>query len=162
MTSKHIFIEIMITVIGTVSRDFQPLGFFTNQSHLGPDYRLKPFRIWLRIRRNNRHYLRCQWHRLNIRPDPHAVSLTPLKPPWSWNERYHRDFNHKKIFFCWILLKGFPRCQWHRWNGFSGVNDTAETAMRIRSKVSAVSMTPLKFGWHRWNIKTTLRVPTSF
>jgi hypothetical protein len=30
-----------------------------------------------------------------------AMSMTPLKPPWSWNLKYHRDFNHKK-FFCRI------------------------------------------------------------
>jgi hypothetical protein len=79
-----------------------------------------------------------------------AVSLTPLKPPWSWNLKYHRDFNHKQIF-----VAEFQRCHWHRWNSFSGVIDTAET-------VSAVSMTPLKSIWHRWNRKTTLRVPSFF
>jgi hypothetical protein len=30
-------------------------------------------------------------------------------------------------------LNRFPRCQWHHWNGFSGLNDTAE-----------IRMTPLK------------------
>jgi hypothetical protein len=93
---------------------------------------------------------RCHWHLGNFRPDPHscfrgvidtaetvsAVSMTPLKPPWLWNLKYHRDFNHRK-FFC---------------------------------RISAVSLTPLKqlWGsglkfqrcqWHRWNRKTTLRVP---
>jgi hypothetical protein len=44
-------------VKGTVSRDFQPLVFFTNQTPpRALTHRLKPFRIWLRIRRNNRYY----------------------------------------------------------------------------------------------------------
>jgi hypothetical protein len=68
----------------------------------------------------------CQWHRWNFRPDPYicfrgvidtaeivsSVSMTPLKPPWSWNEKYYMDFNHK-IFFA-----EFQRCHWHRWNRF--------------------------------------------
>jgi hypothetical protein len=45
--------------------------------------------------------------------------MTPLKPPWSWNEKYHRDFNHKNF-----LLPNF-----------SSVNDTAELE---------IQMTPLK------------------
>jgi hypothetical protein len=74
--------------------------------------------------------------------------MTPLKPPCLWNEKYHRDFNHK-TFFCRISavsltpLKQFQRCevsmtpQKQLWGSglksFSGVNDTYE-----------IRMTPLK------------------
>jgi hypothetical protein len=131
-------------------------------------------------------FLRCKWYRWNFRPDPHtgscfrgvidtaeivsAVSMTPLKPPWSLNLKYHRDFNHKNFFLLnfsgvidtaetasvvsmtprkqlWGSGLKFQQCQRHRWNGFCGVIDTAES-------VSAVSMTPLKrfqrCYWHFW------------
>jgi hypothetical protein len=109
---------------GTVSRDFRPLVFFTNQPHLG----LKPFRIWLCIRRENRHY--SSFSGVNYTAETvSTVSITPLKP--------------------------FLRCQWHRWNCFSGVIDTAETLDLILIAVSAVSLTSLKpfqrCHWYRGN-----------
>jgi hypothetical protein len=38
----------------------------------------------------------------------------------------------------------------------SGVNDTAEISMKIKCKISAVSLAPLKkiFIRHHWNLKT--------
>jgi hypothetical protein len=41
------------------------------------------------------------------------------------------------------LWRSFQQCQWHRWNCFSNVNDTAEI-------VSAVSMTSRKFCTHKF------------
>jgi hypothetical protein len=90
----------------------------------------------------------CHWNHWNFRPDPHscirgvidteeivsAVSMTPLKPPWIWNEKYHWDFNHKHFFaelpisaVSMTPLKWFQRC----WIGFRGVNDTAEIRMTL-------------------------------
>jgi hypothetical protein len=70
-------------------------------------------------------------------------------------KNYHRDIiGISTTAVSLTPLKQFPQCQWHRWNDFSGVNDSAETAMRIRSKVSAVSMKPLNFGKKKfcgWN-----------
>jgi hypothetical protein len=74
---------------GTVARDFRPSVFSSNNPPRALIHVLKPFRIWLRICRENRLY-----------------------------------------------------------SNFSGVMDTAET-------ISAVSMTPLKLMWHRWNLKHT-------
>jgi hypothetical protein len=87
-------------------------------------HRLKPFCIWLRIRQENRHY--SSFLGVNDTVETiSAVSMTPLKP--------------------------FHRCQWHRWNRFSGVIDTAETLDLILIAVSAVSLTPLKpFQWCHW------------
>jgi hypothetical protein len=57
---------------GTVSRDFWPLVFFHQSTPpRALTHRLKPYRIWLRIHRDNRfkncknRFQRCQWHRWN-------------------------------------------------------------------------------------------------
>jgi hypothetical protein len=86
-------------------------------------------------------FQRCHWHRWN---GFSGVNDT-LKSRWWQSEKFYRDMNYR-IFFA-----EFQQCQWHRWNDFRGVNDTAET-------ISAVSMTPLKLMWHRWNLKQTLQV----
>jgi hypothetical protein len=93
---------------------------------------LKPFRIWLRIRRDNQHY--SSFSGVNDTAETvSAVSMTPLKPPWSWNLKYHRDYNHKNFVFSgpmtqlWGSGLKFQWCQWHRWNLY----DTAVTEKRL-------------------------------
>jgi hypothetical protein len=45
------------------------------------------------------------------------------------------------------IIFEFQRCQWHCWNHFSGINDTAEMAMTSRPWQAGRSMTPLKSQW---------------
>jgi hypothetical protein len=97
-------------------------------------------------------------------PDINACNLKPLKGqcheifdprffikqsplgPWltGWNRFVYGFVFAEKIDIIRVSevsmtpLKPFPRCQWHRWNRFRGVNDTAEIV------VSAMSLTPLK------------------
>jgi hypothetical protein len=140
--TNNLMCFVRITYVkGTLLRDFRPSFFFHQTIPPGPlIYGLKPFRIWLRICRDNQYYSSFSGvidtaETLDlILISVSAVSMTPLKPPWSWNLKYHRDFNHK-FFVC-------------GWN-------PAET-------VSAVSMTPPKSIWHHWNRKTTLRAPSFF
>jgi hypothetical protein len=52
-----IYLSYYFLLKGTVSRDFRPLVFFHQSTpSRALSHRLNPFRIWLRIRRNNRHY----------------------------------------------------------------------------------------------------------
>jgi hypothetical protein len=87
---------------------FRPSVFFIDQTHRFPITGLKLFHIWLRIGRDIR------------------------------NEKCLRYVNHNSFLL-----------------NFSGVDDTAEMAMIIRCKISAVSWTPLKrflhCQWHCWN-----------
>jgi hypothetical protein len=93
-------------------------------------------------------FQRCQWHCGNRFSEVNdtadivlAVSLTPLKLV---NKNYVADvpmkfFTLSSSDFSGVndtaaivsevsitLWKLFRQCQWHRWNRFSGVNDTAE------------------------------------
>jgi membrane-bound metal-dependent hydrolase YbcI (DUF457 family) len=143
---------VKLTLKGQCHEIFDLCFFHQSTPHRALTHSLKPFRIWLRIRRNNRHY--SSFSGVNDTAETldliliavSAVSMTPLKPI-QW-------------------------CQWHRRNRFSGINDTAETTMIVKWKyhrdfshnffaVSAVSMTPRKqqwgsglkfqrFQWHSW------------
>jgi hypothetical protein len=77
---------------------------------------LKPFRIWLRIRRENQHYSSFSC----VNDTAETVSAVSM-----------------------ATLKSFLRCHWHRWNFrpdphscFSCVIDTAETIMIVKFKIS--------------------------
>jgi hypothetical protein len=96
----------------------------------------------------------CHWHCWNFRPDPYSCFQSVNDTAEIWQKKFCCGWNQYSAVSL-TPLKWFLRCQWHHWNSFSGVNDTAETAMRIRSKVSVVSMTRRKWfqqcHWHRWN-----------
>jgi hypothetical protein len=105
------------------STRFSTLGFFHQTiPHRALIHALKPFRIWLRIRRENRLYS-------NVNDTAEMVSAVSITP-----------------------LKWFQRCHWHRWNHGDGkVKNFTETSTTgdawTSFSVSAVSITPLNRFW---------------
>jgi hypothetical protein len=96
-----------------------------------------------------------------------AVSMTPQKQLWGSGLKFqwcHIDFSgvigtaETVSAVSLTPRKPIQRCQWHRWNRFSSIIDTAETLDLILIAVSAVSLTPLKrfqrCQWHSWNSAT--------
>jgi hypothetical protein len=60
---------------------FSTSGFFHQSTPpRALTHRLRPFRIWFRIRRNNRHYSSFR-DAMDTTEIVSAVSMTPLKPP---------------------------------------------------------------------------------
>jgi hypothetical protein len=111
---------------------FDPRFFSSNHTPGPLIHGLTPFRICLRIRRDNRHYSSFS-----------GVNDTAQRHRWN-HFRSVNDTAEIVLAVSMTPLKSFPRCHWYRWNFrpdphscFRGVNDTAET-------VSAVSITPLK------------------
>jgi hypothetical protein len=111
----HIFVE------GTVSRDFRLSVFF----HQSTPYRslinrLKPLRMWVHIRRDNRfesrlnRFQRCQWHRWNS-----AKKILWLKSLWYFKFHDPGGFSGVNETISAVSMtprKRFQRCHWHLWN----------------------------------------------
>jgi hypothetical protein len=94
-------------------------------------HRLKPFRIWLRIRREN-----CFSGVNDTAEMVSAVSMTLLKFGklnfWCWNPYDILNFTIMVVSAVsmtprkqlWGSGLKYQQCQWHRWNGFKGVIDS--------------------------------------
>jgi hypothetical protein len=148
----------------TVTRDFRPSGFF-HQSTLPRAliHGLKLFRIWLRIREDNRFWKSSK--------SVSVWSMPPLKPKIRILLLF--CFTGKFRYAGYSFLKScgpgddlkFQRGHWPRWNRLSGVTDTAEIFELFHNfvkknfvstiMVSAVSLALLKFEYFRFFLANT-------